>query len=64
MQVEVFIMQCENSFCIYHSGGQCILDTIEVNSVGMCAECIYPNIDETILNEAKSELLKQYEKAE
>mgnify|MGYP007106054797 CR=1 FL=1 len=54
-------MQCENSFCIYFSNGQCILDAIEVNSVGMCAECIYPNIDETILNEAKLKLLKHYE---
>ncbi len=57
-------MRCENSFCIYLSNGECILDTIEINSVGMCTECIYPNIDATILNEAKSELLKYYEKAD
>ena len=57
-------MNCENSFCIYQSKGQCILETVNINSVGMCAECIYPDIDDDLINQAKLELLKQYEKTD
>ena len=55
-------MDCENNFCIYQSKGKCLLDKINIDSLGMCAECIYPDIDEKFLNQAKSKLLKTYEK--
>lgn len=55
-------MNCENTFCIYESNGKCILENVFINSLGMCAECIYPDINEKIVNEAKSEFLKKYEK--
>lgn len=55
-------MKCENGFCIYQSKGKCILENVVINSLGMCTECIYPDIDEKILNQAKSKLLKYYEK--
>ena len=54
-------MKCENSFCIYQSKDVCTIETISINSVGMCVECIYPNIDEHILQKAKAVILKQYE---
>ncbi len=57
-------MNCENNFCIYQSKGKCILDKVSIDSLGMCTECIYPDIDEKILNQAKSKLLKDYEKAD
>ena len=57
-------MNCENSFCIYQSKGRCILETVDINSLGMCTECIYPNIDEDLINQAKLKLLKQYEKTD
>ena len=53
-------MRCENSFCIYEKNGKYILNEINIDSLGMCTECIYPAIDENILNQAKSELLKYY----
>jgi hypothetical protein len=56
-------MKCENSFCIYQSKGKCILDKVAIDSLGMCSECIYPDIDEEILNQAKFKLLKNYEKS-
>ena len=56
-------MKCENSFCIYQSKGKCILNKVDIDSLGMCAECIYPDIDEEILNQAKLKLLKNYEKS-
>lgn len=55
-------MNCENCFCICQSKGKCILDEISIDSLGMCAECIYPDIHEKILNQAKLKLLKKYEK--
>lgn len=57
-------MRCENSFCIYLAGEECILDAIEINSMGMCTECIYPNIDENVLSEAKRKLLEYYAEAD
>lgn len=57
-------MRCENSFCIYHSRGTCILDAIEINSVGMCTACIYPDIDEEVLSGAKIKLLQYYKEAD
>ena len=54
-------MNCENTFCIYQSKGKCLLCKVEIDSLGMCTECIYPDIDEEILNKAKSELLKKYQ---
>lgn len=57
-------MKCENSFCIYQSDGDCILKEISIDNLGMCADCIYPNIDEKVLNQAKLKLLKYYEKTD
>ena len=54
-------MNCENFFCIYQSNGKCTVDNIIINSLGMCTECIFPDIDKEILNKAKQELLKKYE---
>ena len=54
-------MKCENNFCIYQSEGRCILDEIDIDSLGMCTSCIYPKIDEKILNKAKIKLLRYYE---
>lgn len=54
-------MKCENSFCIYQSEGKCSIEKVSIDSLGMCTECIYPDIDEEILNQAKLNLLKKYE---
>ena len=32
--------------------------------MGMCTECIYPNIDENVLSEAKRKLLEFYAEAD
>lgn len=54
-------MKCENSFCIYQSKGKCLLKKIDIDSLGMCAECIYPEFDERFFNESKLKLLKNLE---
>ncbi len=55
-------MKCENNFCIYQNKGNCIFEKVSIDSLGMCAECIYPDIDEEVLTQAKLRLLKKYEK--
>ena len=55
-------MKCENNFCIYQCSGKCILDEVSIDNLGVCTECIYPDIDEEILYQAKLKLLKRYEK--
>ena len=57
-------MNCENKFCIYQNEGKCMLNKIDIDSLGMCAYCIYPDIDEKVLNQAKLKLLREYQKAE
>ena len=57
-------MKCENCFCIYQSKGECDLEEIEIDSSGMCSDCIYPQIDEKTLKDAKLKLLINYEKTD
>ncbi|MBR3767073.1 MAG: hypothetical protein IKL10_02415 [Clostridia bacterium] len=54
-------MNCANSFCIYQLKGKCMIENISIDYLGMCAECIYPDMDEEILRQAKLKLLKKYE---
>lgn len=54
-------MNCENRFCIYEANGNCILKNVRIDSLGMCAACICVDVDEEILDQAKSKLLHQYE---
>ena len=41
-----------------------MLNRVDIDSLGMCADCIYPDIDEKVLNQAKLKLLREYKKAE
>ena len=57
-------MRCENRLCVYESEGKCILERVDIDSLGMCTECIYPTIDEEILRKAKERLLAAYKKSD
>ena len=48
-------MLCDTSLCIYWNEGNCILNEISIDSLGMCDSCIYVDIDEAEL----SKLLKK-----
>jgi len=56
-------MNCENLFCIYQSEGKCTANSISIDALGMCTECIYPDIDEEILTRAKTKQLRNFEEA-
>ena len=49
-------MNCENEFCIYQEKGKCILNEVSLDILGQCTECIYVNLDEKVLSEAKEKL--------
>ena len=53
-------MNCENNFCIYQNNGECKIKNISINSLGMCSECILPDIDEATLYKEKCKLLEKY----
>lgn len=56
-------MKCDNSFCVYQANGKCVLNKIDIDISGMCTECIYADLDEEILNQAKLKILlkKKYD---
>ena len=54
-------MECENSLCIYERDRKCILKKISVNMLGICDDCIYPSIDDEVLNSLKEKTLKRLE---
>ena len=50
-------MNCDNNYCIYADDGKCILDSISIDALGMCSECIFAEFDEEILKKAKRKML-------
>ena len=54
-------MECENSLCIYERDRKYILEKIFVNMLGICDDCIYPSIDDEVLNSLKEKTLKRLE---
>ena len=55
-------MDCENIFCIYQSKGKCTVEEIEIDSMGMCATCLYPEIDKKVLERAKRDILERLDR--
>ena len=57
-------MKCENCFCIYQAKGKCIIKNVSINSMGMCTECIYADIDEKILKQSKLKILNKHKNSD
>lgn len=54
--------RCESIFCIYNNNFFCSLNKIHINSLGMCDECILVNIENKIIEKAKTDQLKDLRK--
>lgn len=54
-------MRCEVELCIYNRNYECICDITELNSVGMCEECILVSLDKTFLEAEKERQLEKIE---
>ena len=56
-------INCQNYLCIYEHEGKCKLNNIELDVLGQCTECMYPNIDKTELNRLKLKTLLKLEES-
>ncbi|MCL2049125.1 MAG: hypothetical protein FWG87_10400 [Defluviitaleaceae bacterium] len=52
-------MTCENKYCIYSKKNICQLARIEVNSLGMCEDCIIISLDSDFLEAEKERQLQE-----
>ena len=50
-------MKCGFDYCIYNRDFLCTLKETQLNSLGMCEECIMVSIPEDILKELKGKQL-------
>ncbi len=57
-------MRCYNVFCRYNEDNSCLLEIIEINSLGMCEECIIISIDKEFLDREKRLLLDKLDSLE
>ena len=54
-------MKCEVEYCIYNRDSVCICDITQLNSLGMCEECILVSLDKDFLEAQKERQLQQIE---
>ena len=52
-------MTCKFDYCIYNKEYTCILDTIHINSLGMCEACEMVTVPKEILEAGKAARLKK-----
>ena len=57
----VNIMNCENNYCIYSKDDSCILNSVSIDSLGMCDDCIIISLDEDFLKAEKTRQLNELE---
>ena len=55
-------MNCEFDYCIYNNVSACILDEIQMDSLGMCDSCEVVTIPEEDLKKYKEERLEKIDK--
>lgn len=52
-------MLCEQELCVYQSDGECKLQNIRIDSLGQCAECLYPDINSAYLKKIKKDFIEK-----
>ena len=52
-------MNCEYSYCIYNKKSACVLDTIQMDSLGMCEMCEIVTVPKENLEKYKQQHLKK-----
>ncbi len=48
-------MDCDNVFCIYCEKGKCVLEKISLDIQGNCQDCVYVEIENSLLEFLKKE---------
>ena len=46
-------MCCSFVYCLYNKELRCILNAVEINSLGMCEQCIVISLSEELLEKEK-----------
>lgn len=54
-------MKCANRLCCYYSGGVCLLESVEINELGMCDSQIFVELEEEVLRPKREELSARLE---
>lgn len=54
-------MNCDNIFCIYWEDEHCTINNISIDIVGNCMNCIYVDIKDDILLEARKRMLRSFD---
>ena len=57
-------MKCDFDYCIYNTRSICVLDEIQIDSLGMCIEYEIVTIPKEILEKYKKRRLKEIEEIE
>ena len=52
-------MICENEYCIYNKGGNCLFERVTINTLGMCDDCTIVSLDKEFLEAEKEQQLKK-----
>ena len=55
-------MRCKNKFCIYYRKERCTAEDVAINSVGMCEDCVYVEIDESELKIKRVDALEKMDR--
>lgn len=53
------MIKCENRYCVYYKSRKCILSKININTTGLCDECILVHLSEKELDKKRREVLKK-----
>ena len=55
-------MDCANDYCIYNKGYECVLESLSINALGMCNDCIIVDIGKDLLEQEKEKQLDKIPK--
>ena len=55
-------MSCENIYCIYNKQNRCGFESVTINALGMCEDCILVSFDKDFLDTEKKRQLQNIER--
>lgn len=60
LEKRMIALKCELEYCVYNKRSTCVLDEIEVNTLGMCALCTTLSFDADFLEREKERQRQEY----
>lgn len=53
-------MECLNDLCVYEKNGNCCIDEISINEIGMCTELIYITVSDEEKKKLKRDAIERF----